>query len=85
MSSSKTPRVALKLETLEKLERLLEDGETEDALTLVRAVLNLEFRRALQQEIHKLRYAKYWAEKDEDEERIEKIDAKLERAYQLYF
>ena len=85
MSSRKPQRVALKLETLEKLERLIEDGENEDALTLLRAVRNLEFRRALQQEIHKLRYAKYWAEKEEDENRLEKIVAKLERAYQLYF
>ena len=85
MSSSKTPRVALKLETLEKLEGLLDEGKTEEALTLVQAILNLGFRKALQEEIHKLRYAKYWAEKDEDDERLEKINAKLERGYQLYF
>ena len=85
MSCSKPPRVAIKLETLEKLERLLEDGETEEALTLVQAALNLEFRKALQEEIHKLRYAKYWAEKDEDDQRLKKINAQLERAYQLYF
>lgn len=67
------------------MERLLQDGETEEALALLQAALNLEYRKALQEKIQKLRYAKYWAEKDEDEERLEKINAKLERAYQLYF
>lgn len=85
MSCSKQPRVAIKLETLEKLERLLEDGKTEEALTLVQATLNLEFRKALREEVKKLRTAKYWAEKEEDEERLERINAQLERAYQLYF